>query len=351
MKFYQSCTEFNCGIDLHARCMYVCIVDRQGNKRLHQNIQHNDFGFFLKKIQPFKHSLTVTAECMFGWYWLADACAREHIPFVLAHALYLRAIHGGKNKDDRLDSEKLARLLAGHLIPPAYVYPAAKRPVRALLRQRLTYVWRRAQVLMRIQSLQLAEGHEPVACGARNRDPWQARLLERYPNAHHQLALKTDLATVRHYDRMILDLEGQLLRTTRRIASRDFALLQTVPGIGKALALTILYEVDDIHRFDSVQRFCSYCRLVKGTVASAGKIKGLRGAKLGNPYLRWAIGEAAVLGRRHSPLLAAWHEELCQHKGKFKANAIAAQQLGRALYFMLKKGTGFDVEQLVGKTH
>jgi hypothetical protein len=37
---------------------------------------------------------------MFAWYWLADACAREQIPFVLAHALYLRAIHGGKNKND-----------------------------------------------------------------------------------------------------------------------------------------------------------------------------------------------------------------------------------------------------------
>ena len=221
--------------------------------------------------------------------------------------------------------------------------------MRALLRQRLTYVWRRAELLMRIQSMQLAEGHEPVPRGARNRDPWEARLLERYPNPHHQLALQTDLKTIRHYDRMILDLEGQLVRTTRRIASRDYALLQTVPGIGQALALTILYEVDDIHRFDSVQRFSSYCRLVKGTVASAGKIKGLRGAKLGNPYLRWAIGEAAVLGRRHCPLIAAWHEQLCQQKGKFKANAIVANQLGRALYFMLTNGTAFDVELLVGR--
>ena len=83
-------------------------------------------------------------------------------------------------------------------------------------------------------------------------------------------------------------------------------------------------------------------------VASGGKIKGLRGAKLGNPYLRWAIGEAAVLGRRHSPLIAQWHERLCAKKGSYKANAIVANQLGRALYFMLKNGTAFDVHQLVG---
>jgi transposase len=328
--------------------MYVCVVDPQGNKLLHQNIQNNDFDFFLKKIAPFRHDLTITAECMFAWYWLADACARENIPFVLAHALYLRAIHGGKNKNDRIDSEKLARLLAAHLIPVAYVYPADKRPVRALLRQRLCYVWRRSELLMRVQSFQQAQGHEPLPCTSRKRDLWGARLLERYPDPHHQLALQTDLATITHYDQMIAQLEKQLVRTTRQIASRDYALLRTVPGIGQALALTLLYEVDDIERFETVQRFSSYCRLVKGTVASAGKIKGLRGAKLGNPYLRWAIGEAAVLGRRHDARLAAWHERLCQQKGKFKANAIVASQLGRAIYFMLKNGTAFDIEQLVG---
>ena len=349
MRYHQSTTAFNCGIDLHARSMYVCVVEAKGNIVLHQNIQHNDFAFFLKKIQPFRHDLTITAECMFAWYWLADACARENLRFVLAHALYLRAIHGGKNKNDRIDSEKLARLLAAHLIPVAYVYPADKRPVRALLRQRLTYVWRRSELLMRVQSMQQAEGHQPVPrSNGRNREPWAARLLERYPDPHHQLALQTDLATIGHYDRMIGELEKQLVRTTRQIASRDYALLQTVPGIGQALALTLLYEVDDIGRFETVQRFSSYCRLVKGTVASAGKIKGLRGAKLGNPYLRWAIGEAAVLGRRHEPRLASWHERLCARKGTHKANAIVAHQLGRALYFMLKHGTAFDLDQLIG---
>jgi hypothetical protein len=65
MKYYQTTTRFNCGIDLHARQMYVCVVDRQGKKLLHQNIQNNDFAFFLKKIAPWKHDLTVVCECLF----------------------------------------------------------------------------------------------------------------------------------------------------------------------------------------------------------------------------------------------------------------------------------------------
>jgi transposase len=74
----------------------------------------------------------------------------------------------------------------------------------------------------------------------------------------------------------------QLQRCTKEVASRDYTLLQTVPGIGEYLGLTILSEVGNIDRFPTVKDFLSYCRLVKGTVASAGKLKGLRGAKLGN---------------------------------------------------------------------
>jgi transposase len=347
MRYYTTTTEFNCGIDLHARSMYACLVDRDGKKLFHQNIRDNDFAFFLKKIAAWRHSLTVCCECLFCWYWLADACQAAGIHFVLAHPLYVRAIHGGKNKNDRIDSEKLAHLLRSNLIPPAYVYPAKKRPLRALLRQRITYVWRRAELLQRLECFQLAEGKQPVAKGGVDRFPWLDRLHQAFPNPYHQLSLETDLTMVRHYDTMIGKLEIQLVRATHRVASRNYSLLKTVPGIGQSLALTILYEVDDINRFPTVQRFSSYCRLVKGTVASAGKIKGLRGAKMGNPYLRWAMGEAAVLAKRHHPLIRLYADALEAKVGKFKANAILANKIARAVYFMLKNGTGFDIDQFL----
>jgi len=86
----------------------------------------------------------------------------------------------------------------------------------------------------------------------------------------------------------------------------------------------------------------SYCRLVKGSVASAGKLKGLRGAKLGNPYLRWAFGEAAVIGKRSNPQLNRYGKKLEAHLTKPEVNAILASKLARSVYFMLKHGKGFD---------
>lgn len=350
MKFYTSTTGYHCGIDLHSRQMYVCVMDSAGNKLLHLNIKNNDFEFFLKKIAPWRHDMTVTCECLFCWYWLADACEDAGLKFVLAHALYLKAIHGGKNKNDRIDSEKLANLLRGNLIPPGYTYPAAKRPVRALLRQRTSCVWQRVELLQRVSTMQLAQNKQPVSKFSNNRAKWLEALLEAHDDPRHRFALEQDVNLVIQYDKAIKALEKELLTITRRNEPRDFALLRSVPGVGKTLGLTMLYEIDTIDRFPTVQDFLSYCRLAKGTVASAGKFKGLRGAKLGNPYLRWAFGEAAVLGKRHHEELDAYSRRLEKKHGKFKGNAILASKLGRAVYFMLKNGTGFDIEKLTGQS-
>jgi transposase len=287
---------------------------------------------------------------MFGWYWLADKCDEADIPFVLAHALYVKAIHGGKNKNDRIDSEKLTHLLRSNLIPPAYVYPAEGRPLRALLRQRVFYVWNRSALLARINSHQLAQNRVPPRQTRRhNRQPWADQLLAAEDHPLRQVALKNDLALIGFYDQQITALEEQLHKLTQEHAGRDYALLQSVPGIGEHLGMTILYEIGEIDRFPTVKDFLSYCRLVKGTVASAGKIKGLRGAKLGNPYLRWAFGEAAVIAKRDHYVIGPLAQQLEASMGgnKFKANTVIAIKLARAVYFMLKNKTIFDPERLV----
>jgi transposase len=131
MKYYKSETKYNCGIDLHTRQMYICVMDREGNKLIHKNIKGNEFAYFLKLVDPYRQDLTVVSECCYNWYWLADACLDADIEFVLAHALYLKHIHGGKNKNDRLDSEKLAHLLRTNLIPPAVIYLSARAALHA----------------------------------------------------------------------------------------------------------------------------------------------------------------------------------------------------------------------------
>jgi hypothetical protein len=72
--------EFYCGVDLHAKTMFTTIMDATGKILFHRNIP-NSPSYFLKVIQPYRHSIAVGVESTFNWYWLADTCQKENIPF------------------------------------------------------------------------------------------------------------------------------------------------------------------------------------------------------------------------------------------------------------------------------
>ena len=150
MNFYKLAHKYYCGVDLHSRTLYLCIVGQDGAVLLHRSLPC-DRDRFLLAIAPFREDLVVAVECVYSWYWLADVCAKEGIAFVLGHALYMRIIHGAKAKSDRIDSEKTAVLLRGGLMPRAYAYPADMRATRDLMRRRLLFVRQRGSLLAHIQ--------------------------------------------------------------------------------------------------------------------------------------------------------------------------------------------------------
>src|SRR5919109_322045 len=182
----------------------------------------------------------------------------------------MKAIHGGKAKNDKSDAHKIAVLLRGGMLPQAYVYPAEMRATRDLLRRRMSLTRKRAELLTHVQNTNhqynLPEIGQKIAYKA-NRDG----VAERFPEAAEQ-----DSANALY-------------------------LRHTVPGIGKILSLVLLYEIHAIRRFPRVQDFVSYCRLVTCAKESAGKRYGVSGTKIGNAHLKWAFAEAAVLVLRAHP--------------------------------------------------
>jgi hypothetical protein len=114
----------------------LCIVKQDGEIMRHRPMKAAPEPL-LPAIAPDQEDLVVGVEGLFTWYWLADLCAREGIPFVLGHALDMQALHGGKAKHDRIDAQKIAVLLRGGMLPQASVYPAEMRATRDLLRRRI----------------------------------------------------------------------------------------------------------------------------------------------------------------------------------------------------------------------
>ncbi len=343
MRFYTRQHQHYCGVDLHARSMYVCVLDQEGNVLVSQNIASAPPPF-LELVAPYREDLAVAAECMFTWYWVADLCAREGIVFVLGHALYMRAIHGGKAKNDRIDAHKIAALLRGGMLPQAYVYPQAMRATRDLMRRRNYLMRRRAELLAHITNTN--HQYNLPALGVRPARPAErSGLLEHFAEPQVRRSIAADLSLIEHYDRELPALERYLESNAQAHDPLALAIVRTIHGMGKVLGLSILYEIQDIDRFARVQQFLSYGRLVKPTKESGGKVLGHSGRKIGNAHLKWAFSEAAVCFLRANKPAQALRARLAAKHGKGKSLAIIAAKLARALYFMLKRGEPFDAER------
>src|SRR2546427_13307707 len=100
MRFYNRQHRHYCGIDLHVKTMYICILDAAGQVLVHRNVTSSPEAF-LDIVAPYRDDLVVAAECMFTWYWLADVCAAEGITFVLGHALAMKASTGASPRTTR----------------------------------------------------------------------------------------------------------------------------------------------------------------------------------------------------------------------------------------------------------
>ena len=159
--------------------------------------------------------------------------------------------------------------------------------------------------------------------------------------------MQIDLAMIDAYDDVLKCLEWDIEKTARRHDWHSLLLLRSIHGVGQILALVMLYEIHDINRFESVQDFASYCRLVKCSHESAGKKKGTGGAKIGNAHLKWAFSEAAMLFIRYNPPAKKLVDSLAKIHGKGKAIGIMAHKLARAIYYMLKNNAPFNLEKFM----
>lgn len=337
---------FYCGIDLSARDSHLCVVDESLSIHLQQKVA-NDLLRISYLLEPFKPHLQIVVESTFNWYWLVDGLQASGFDVCLAHTLALSMITKAKVKTDRRDAFTLAKLLRAGVIPKAYIYPASRRPVRDLLRRRLNAVSLRAHEYASLRQLLLREG---ILSSSRNEiklaDEDDLKVWFSHPlvvlSASHQLE-RIDLLS-----RQIQELEQQILDQTRDKA--DYKRLLEIAGIGKILALTILYEVGEISRFKNVRHFSSYCRLVPGVAQSGAVSRRGRSSKQGNPYLKSAFNQAAVAAVRSYPRIRrSFERHLSRHRGgarKLVAYNVIAHKLAQAAYFVLKQGVDYREEML-----
>ncbi len=345
MRYRHIHADYYAGIDVHPRRSQVCVMDKTGQIMLNRNFQ-NSMTHFKKIIQPFQDHIAVGCESTYTYYWLADGCRESDIPFYLGHAYYMKAISGNKQKHDPLDAKTIANLLRTNYFPEAYPYPKDMRPTRDLLRRRHRLVRIRAEAYSHIRMTAQQYAIDDLGGQHLKVKPARDKALSVFLKLGLEHLIASDLDIVESLNPVIANIEKQIRVSAIYHNPRDFALLQTVPGIGDMLSLVILYETHDISRFPKHQNYASYARVVKCDRTSSGKKVDRKNQKIGNPYLKWAFSTVIINGQS-SESIGKYIQRLESRHGRAKARARIAHKFCKAVYYMLKNGIPFDEKKFL----
>ena len=342
-------TKYVCGIDLHARKMTNCVMDRTGKIFLRKEVS-NSIEEFLEIIKTWQNDITIGVESTYNWYWLIDGLKTLKIPVYLGHALYIKRRCGLKHKTDPIDARHIADLLRTDKFPLAYAYPSEMRNVRDLLRRRHHLVRNRAGTYSHFNNTCNQHGYTKALEGEAKRVSTRREFpLKVTQNEDVQKILSTDIDCIESMDLVINSLEAYI-GTKATLHNRTFfTTLLTIVGCGKITALTILYEMHTLDRFRSAQCFSSYCRVVRASNKSADKDYGRSSNdKIGNPYLKWALSEIVVHMIQQSALIRAWYDNHVLRYGKGGTQARLRHKLAVTIYQMLKHNQIFDEYKFLG---
>jgi len=339
-------SEFYCGVDVHSKRSYICVLDNTGKQHLSRNIVNN-FDNFKEILDPFSTKIVVGCESTYTYYWLADGCFEHRIPFYLGHALYMKAISQDKQKTDKLNARTIADLLRTNFFPEAYPYPKEMRPTRDLLRRRHRLVSLRAEAFSHIQMVSHQYAIDGIGSAEVKDKNYRVEMMK--PFNHHNITslITPDMDVIDAFDPVIAKVEKEIQLNAVYHNPKDMLLLKTTPGVGDILSLVILYETHDIKRFSKHQRYASYSRVIRPTQTSNGKITGKKHSKMGNPYLKWAFNSIIISAQKSSERIKKYYQKLESKYGKSKARARIGHKFNVAIYYMLKNNQPFDEKKFV----
>lgn len=333
-------TQYTAGIDLHKNEYTIHIMDTAGNKVYRKRVTKDKRNQLMEIVEPYKGKITLGVESTYNWYWVYDVLEDNGYPCKLGHALYISRQKIGKNKNDKIDAADMSDLLRVNRFPQAYADTLPHRSVRDLLRQRLRLV--RQRTARQLHSQCVADQY------LLNETPMDQAGYDSETIADVDMQITIDCEAQMVLTPIIERLEKYIVERAIVQDKELYKLLLSVRGIGPIIALTLMYEIGDIHRFKNHRQFSSYCRLVIPQYDSAGKRVGSGNAKNGNPYLCWIFNQLVCQSIKGNKVIAAWYGKAKKKHGMKKAWRRLAHRWAVAIYFMIKRRETFSLEKFLG---
>lgn len=333
------------GIDLHSNNSLVVVID-EADRVVYRRRLPNELGKVLEALEPYREELAgVAVESTYNWYWLVDGLQAAGYRVHLANPARMKRYDGLKHSGDDTDALQLAHLLRLGILPTGYIYPAAERGLRDLGRRRLQLVRHRTAHVLAVENVQAREtGTRMSGDRVKRLSPPDVQALGFTDDV--TLGMQANVAVIGTLNAEIAKLERRLLQ---RLKPRpEYAVLGTVPGVGRILGPIILLESGSIERFACVGNYASYARCVDSVRISNDRKKGEGNRRNGNKYLAWAFIEAANMARRWCPEAKRFHDRKRARTNAIVATKALAHKLARACYHVLKTGQPFDMQRCFG---
>ena len=277
-------------------------------------------------------------EMMSGAIWVRDRLADAGWQMQIAHARKVRDVAPLACKTDKVDARLLAELCRRDLVPELWVPSLSDRELRERLRRRTHLVQMRASAMNRIFGLLTQWGMRLSL--KRLREPDAMQLLEdRGIPAVWRRSIQEALEVIDVLDGRIAPLEQELRPLAR--ADARVELLDTIPGVGALLGLTLASEIGDVARFASARKLIGYAGLSPKINQSGDRSRTGSLSKAGSRTLRWAAVEAAQHAWRESNPWHRLYTDLAQRAGKNPAKAAVARKILIAAWHVLSRQQPF----------
>jgi transposase len=322
------------GLDVHKSQSSLCVLDENGRQLSARTIR-GPWTKVLRAVGEIKDPFAVCFEATTGYGYLYERLSETAKRVVVAHPGHLRLIFRAKRKNDRVDAQKLAKLLYLDEVPPVYVPPDQVRSWRRMIAFRSRLVAERTAVKSRIRALLRELGLTPP------RGLWTGKGMAWLESQQ----LPTLLDNVQR-DVLVDDLRSRsekIKRTEKELNALGgkhpaVTLLMTIPGVGMRTAEAIVAYIDDPHRFSRNKAVGAYFGLVPCLDASAGRERLGHITRQGPGVVRRLLVEAAWQGVRRSPEIRAFFESVQKGDPDRKKIAIVAtaHHLARVMHAMLR---------------
>jgi transposase len=266
---------------------------------------------------------------------LYDVTAAVAGKVLVAHPLAVKLIANARVKTDKQDVFRLARLLAGGLIPEVWVPPEPVRELRSLIAHRRRLIQMRSMTRNRLHSL--AHRHnltlpEGGAFADKNQGWWKGLSL----SPVDKLRLQQDLALLEFLEPEVKAIDVELARLSCCDPWKEAVpYLIQIPGFGLIVAMTILSAVGDIQRFSTSKQLVGYSGLGASLHQSGETNYSGHITKQGRKDLRFALVEAAWTAVTSSPYWREQYQKLSHRMSANKAIVAIARHLLVAVWHVL----------------